>query len=147
MAEQSVYQAPSADLSVAAASDYPGLRRLPYFLYGIAAQIAYIMMVGMFADTPVVAGAAMLVWLGVFVYLAFQRFKNIGTSGWWVCMFIVPLANIYFALKATAFPEGYEDHKTMDTAGKVLIGLFVGAIVLGVGAAIMLPAMIGMGVQ
>jgi len=145
MAEQSVYRAPSADLSVSMDDDYPGLRRLPYFLYGIGAQIAYILLLATFAQQPAVAGLSVFLLLGVFLFLGFQRFRNIGSNGWWVLMFFVPLANIYFALKATAFPEGYDDHKEMDTAGKVLIALFVGSIVLGVGAAILVPTMLSTG--
>ena len=33
-------------------------------------------------------------------------------------------------LRCTAYPEGYEDHKTLDGPAKILIGIFVAAIVL-----------------
>ena len=33
-------------------------------------------------------------------------------------------------LRCTAYPEGYEDHKTLDGPAKIIIGIFVAAIVL-----------------
>jgi hypothetical protein len=61
---------------------------------------------------------------------AVQRLINVGLSKWWVPGLIVPLLNIWVAIQCIAAPEGYAQHKTLDTAGKVIIGLFPGAIVL-----------------
>ena len=145
MAEQSVYQAPAADLDTGReVTEYGGLTRLKYFLYGIGLQVIYYVLLGISgaAESGAMVAVAFLALLGGTVWLGYQRFVNIGSNGWWCLMIFVPIANIYFGLKALAFPTGYDDHKEMDTAGKVIIGLFVGMIVLGVVAAIMIPMML-----
>ena len=140
-----IYATPDANLDSGADSqkEYPGLRRLPYFLYSVGLNIAFsaiIATVAFVAESAV--GMTNLVLIGpliaVSVYLIVQRLRNLGASGWWAIGMFVPLLNIWVGIKTTAFPEGYDDHKTLDTAAKVIIGLLVGAMVLGIGAAIML---------
>lgn len=142
MAEQSVYSAPEAQLEMPEeAGSYPGFNRLQYFLFSMAIGVANFMLALMFADTPVVAMITMLAAVGASIYIILMRLKNVGSSAWWVLGFIVPLLNIYVGLMCIAFPPGYASHKQLDTAAKVIIGLFLGLIVLGVVAAIALPAM------
>jgi uncharacterized membrane protein YhaH (DUF805 family) len=58
------------------------------------------------------------------------RFKNLGYSGWWVLGLIVPILNLVVAIRLIAAPEGYAVHKTLDTPGKVIVGLAIGAFLL-----------------
>jgi uncharacterized membrane protein YhaH (DUF805 family) len=79
------------------------------------------------------AGLVLVVSLGsaIFgIWIVVQRLINVGLSGWWVLGLLVPILNIWVAVQCVAAPEGYAQHKTLDTAGKVIIGLFLGSIVL-----------------
>lgn len=66
------------------------------------------------------------------IWVTAKRLQNLGYSGWWVLGMLVPVLNIAVGVKCFAAPEGYADHKTLDTAGKVIIGSFLAMIVLTV---------------
>jgi len=68
------------------------------------------------------------------IWVTAKRLQNQGYSGWWVLGLIVPILNIAVSVKCIAAPEGYADHKTLDTSGKVVVGLLLAAIVLTVAA-------------
>lgn len=145
MAEQSVYSAPEAELATVDAGEYPGLDRLQYFLYSMGIGIANMVLTMMLMDSPL-SMVVMLAAIGASVWIIVQRLHNVGMNGWWTLAFIVPLLNIYVGLVCLAFPPGYKTHRTFDTAAKVLIGLFIAFMLLGVIgiiAAIALPAMSG----
>ena len=78
-----------------------------------------------------------LVGMGFGLWIAVQRLINVGLSGWWVLGLIVPILNIWVGFQCLAAPEGYAQHKTLDTAGKVIIGVFLGAIVLFIAIAVL----------
>ena len=144
MAETNVYDAPDSDLAMEAiAGDYEGLRRLPYFGYSLGVQVLVYLGLFLVGESGFLFLMAVSVAAGV--WLAVMRLKNTGWSGWWVLGMFVPLLNFYVSIRALAFPEGYSDHKTLDTPAKILIGLFVGLFVVGIVAAIMLPAMLAAG--
>lgn len=111
---------------------YGGIRRLPYFGYSllinvVSTALQFALAAGDMAGLVIVvslAGAVFGIWIAV------QRLINVGLSGWWVLGLIVPILNIWVAVQCIAAPEGYAQHKTLDTAGKVIIGLFLGFIVL-----------------
>jgi len=42
----------------------------------------------------------------------------------------VPILNIVVGIRLIAAPEGYAVHKTLDTPGKVIVGLLIGALLL-----------------
>ncbi len=144
MSETSVYDAPNAELATeTVAGDYEGIRRLPYFGYSMGAQLLFFLLLFVVGE----AGSLFLTVAAVVVamWLAVMRLKNTGWSGWWVLGMFVPLLNVYVGIRALAFPEGYSDHKTLDTPAKVIIALFVGFLVLGIGAAIILPTLVAAG--
>ena len=142
-----IYSTPDADLGTGTGpqTEYPGLRRLPYFLYSVGVNIVYALVVGGMAAMEVTSIAPTMVVLvavlAVSIYLLVKRLQNLGSSPWWAAAIFVPLLNIWIGLKTLAFPEGYDDHKTLDGTAKVLIGLFVGVFVLGIVAAILIPMM------
>ncbi len=144
MAETNVYDAPDAELAMeVAVGDYDRIRRLTYFGYSLGVQVLFylgLLLVGESGSLFLMAAlTAAAVWLAV------MRLKNTGWSGWWVLGMFVPLLNFYVGMRALAFPEGYSEHKTLDTPAKIIIGLFVGFLVLGIGAAIILPSLIAAG--
>lgn len=129
----------------AGARVYGGVRRLPYFGYlfggyvvagllqfGLrTAQIQGATTAGAFSWTmflPVAVFEILAIWVTA------KRLQNQGHSGWWVLGLIVPILNIAVSVKCIAAPEGYADHKTLDTSGKIVVGLLLAAIVLTVAA-------------
>lgn len=144
MAELTAYSPPQADLETPlAAEDYDGIGRARYFLSSMAVGIANMVATPMLAESTVLVLLVFGAVIALSIYLVLQRLKNIGMSGWWAVGMLVPLLNFYVGVACVAFPPGYQSHKIMDTAGKILIGLFVGMLVLGIGAAIVLPMMLG----
>jgi uncharacterized membrane protein YhaH (DUF805 family) len=144
MAEQSVYSAPAAELEMSRdSSEYDGFNRMQYFLFSLGIGVANLMLTMVFADTPSVAMICMLAAIVASVYIVVMRLKNVGSSAWWILGFIVPLLNIYVGVMCLAFPPGYQSHKQLDTAAKVIIGLFLGVFVLGIAAAVAVPMLAG----
>lgn len=126
---------------IESASEYPGLRRLPYFLISLAVNIGITFLVGFYGqNTPGLANLSTVVMVIVMIGLIVQRFRNQGASGFWAIGILVPLLNLYVSVRALAYPEGYADHKTFDLPAKIIIALFVLVFILGVVAAIAIPA-------
>lgn len=143
MAEQSIYSAPEARLEMPAETgEFGGYNRLQYFLISIAIGLGNVALTGLFADTPAVALLGMAAAVVASIYVIVMRLKNVGSSPWWVLAFIVPLLNIYAGLMCLAFPAGYARHKQLDGPAKIIIALFLGVFVLGIAAAIALPALL-----
>ena len=59
----------------------------------------------------------------VLLFPIYFRLKNIGMNPWWCLVAIVPLANLLISIRCLIFPEGYQDTKKLDTAGKVITGI------------------------
>lgn len=130
------------------ASAYPGWGRLKYFLLNLAGNlvigIVLAVLLGiagaMAARTPdsaepttailiigvLVSYAGIIAW-GFFTGV--QRVRNLGMSGWAVLWSLVPFMNIWIAWRMIACPEGYEQHRSLDTAGKVITWVMVGFMV------------------
>ena len=114
---------------------YGGIGRLAYFGYSILNSIvSNLLVLALGAVLPPEAVAvALIVPVLSFVagiVIAVLRLKNMGYSGWWVLGLIVPILNLIVAVKLIAAPEGYAVNKTLDTPGKVIVGLMLGLIVL-----------------
>jgi uncharacterized membrane protein YhaH (DUF805 family) len=126
------------------APQYPGYGRLRYFLTNLIITVVFyaIMFAVIFAALGSgggegAGGAIMIVilvlGLGVMVvsfYTAYQRVKNLGMSGWALLWTLVPIMNMWIGWRMFACPAGYEDHRTLDTAGKVISGIVIGLIAL-----------------
>jgi len=118
---------------------YKGLRRLPYFGYGLLAGLiiefleqAIFYTVGVGAAT---FGLGLLLGFLSFVvqvWIIALRLRNLGYSEWWCLGMLVPILNILIYFRCIACPEGYAHHKTLDTAGKIIAGIFLSLIVLAV---------------
>ena len=136
MSEYNPFTAPESfgDISGQATltREYGGIRRLPYFGYGFLLNIGVqvIQSIAVAAEAPGVVLLTLPISLIGAMALGYQRCLNIGMNPWWCLGLIVPLLNIFVGLRCIAYPEGYEDHKTLDTPAKVIIGLFIGMFVL-----------------
>lgn len=120
------------------AREYGGIRRLPYFGYSFLLNVVVQVMQGVGNAnnaTALIFLSIPIALVGTFV-LAYQRCKNIGMNPWWCLGMVVPLLNIFVGLRCTAYPEGYEDHKTLDGPAKIILGIFVAAIVLAIVAVV-----------
>jgi len=122
--------------------DYGGIGRLQYFGYSVLVGIInnVLQYAAISAGVPEAVFVLTLLGLGVSIVLVVQRLKNLGYSGWWAIGFIVPILNILVGLRCLAAPEGYADHKTLDGPAKVILGIFVGVIVLGIGVVFVIMA-------
>lgn len=112
--------------------DYGGIGRLAYFGCSFLANLVYqgLQKVGRDERSPTLLLAAIAVLVIATVAIGFQRCRNMGANGWWALGLFVPILNIVVGIKCIACPAGYQDHKTLDGPGRVLIGLLVGAIFL-----------------
>ncbi len=128
---------------------YPGIGRLAYFLLQMGMTFVFYFL--LFIGIKTVGGAGLegvaLVGMvaGILVaiaglYLGVKRVQNLGMSGWAVLWSLVPIMNIWIGWRMYACPPGYEYHRQLDLAGKILtgllIGLFVLSIVLNIAAAV-----------
>ena len=111
--------------------NYGGIGRLAYVGCLVALGLIQALLS---AATPTVEGYSALAF--VFAVLQFVpvvfRLKNIGMTGWWAILMLVPLANLVIGGYCLACPEGYQDSKELDTAGRVIVAVIVGLLVLAV---------------
>ncbi len=117
--------------------EYGGIGRLTY-LVGICIFAFFL-----FASTSTSRrdlGDGPVIWnlilLGVFIWLSVLRLRNIGTSGLWVLMYIVPGLGLWTSYKCFVQQEGYEQSKELDGPGKVIRGIFL-ALLVFIGVAIL----------
>ena len=114
---------------------YGGIGRLAYFGYSILNSIVsnlLVLALGAVLPPEAVAVALIVPALSFVagIVIVVLRLKNMGYSGWWVLGLIVPILNLIVAVKLIAAPEGYAVNKTLDTPGKVIVGVMLGLIVL-----------------
>lgn len=136
---------PSVRQAYEVEAQYPGYRRLRYFLtlmvvLPVFFAIVLIVMLGMFSgggDGGVIAATVTFIILALgmvagSLYIYYQRVINLGMSGWAVLWTFVPFLNIWIGWRMIACPAGYEHHRTLDKAGKVISGIFIGFFALGI---------------
>ncbi len=62
-----------------------------------------------------------------------SRLGNIGISGWWALLALVPNANVVVCVAAFTLPTGYRNTRKLDVWAKALLGLvavgFVAAVI------------------
>lgn len=116
---------------------YGGLKRLPYFGYGFL--MILVQSLAEAAEVPIIVLLMLPVSIVGAMALAYQRCRNIGMNPWWCLDLIVPILNIFVWIRCLAYPEGYKDHKTLDTPAKVVILgiLIMPVLIFGVSAASM----------
>lgn len=148
------YAAPAANHDVSPGFErpleYPGIGRLAYFglqfalTIGIYAILFLVILGAGSADSAEsgLAGFVIVILLAAagFIYIGVKRVQNIGMSGWAILWSLVPIISIWISWRMFACPAGYEQHRQLDTAGKVLTWLLIGLFVLGIVANIMAAA-------
>ena len=152
---------PEAANPVALQKSYGGIGRLAYVGLIVLAVIVSVVMdevlnlIGPEA-TVLLSIPVALIEFGAILWIDAQRITNTGYSRWWCVVIVMPWSiivipfalplsiivipfaiiaialNVILFLRCIACPEGYADHRKLDTAGKIAIGLFFGSIALGV---------------
>ena len=142
MSEYNPFSAPPAfddpASETAAQRVYGGIGRLAYFglsiLIGIVSNVATSVVLSLVTpdQTPALIAVVVVALLNLTasVTVIVLRLKNLGMNGFWVLGLIVPILNLVIAVRLIAAPEGYADHKTLDTPGKWIVGIFIGLFVL-----------------
>jgi len=143
MSEYNPFSAPPAfddpTSEIVAQRVYGGIGRLAYFglsiLIGVVSNVVMSLIVSQTtpgqSQAPVIAVAIVgLLNLTASVTVIVLRLKNLGMNGFWVLGLIVPILNLVIAVRLIAAPAGYADHKTLDTPGKWIVGIFIGLFVL-----------------
>ncbi len=110
--------------------NYGGIHRTGYFfgILGVAVINGIFDAAGQ-SESGIASLGLIITFLVSFV-LVVNRLRNIGMSGWWSLLILVPVANLFVGIKCTICPEGYQDTKKLDTAGKIIAGIFIGLVVL-----------------
>jgi uncharacterized membrane protein YhaH (DUF805 family) len=143
MSIENPYEAPSADLKAAPLESatgrtYGGIGRGAFFgawmliiVVGVVVAIVAVVMMGerFFEESIGALLALRLMLTAALVVAAGQRIKNLGQSPWWGLTILIPLYNLIVFVRCLAYPEGWSDHKTLDTTGKV-IGWVIGGVFL-----------------
>lgn len=142
MSEYNPFSAPPAfddpASEIAAQRVYGGIGRLAYFglsiLIGIVSNVATSVVLSLVTpdQTPALIAVVVVALLNLTasVTVIVLRLKNLGMNGFWVLGLIVPILNLVIAVRLIAAPAGYADHKTLDTPGKWIVGIFIGLFVL-----------------
>ena len=111
---------------------YGGIRRLGYFFGMIGVAVINGVFTGVAQGEPGIAFFGTIVILVLSFVLIVNRLHNIGMNGWWSLLILVPIVNLFVGIRCLICPEGYQDTKTLDTAGKVIAGILIGLGILAV---------------
>lgn len=116
------------------AKQYGGIRRAGYWLGMVGVTVLNVLF--SLAGEPGLALFGSLIAIVLSIVLVVNRLHNIGMSGWWSLLILVPIANLFVGVRCAICPEGYQDTKKLDTAGRVLAGIFIACLVIVVIAVI-----------
>ena len=149
MNEYNPFAAPSVYGDVASENmprrEYGGIGRAAYFGLGILLNVIVqvVQAGGVAVQSPALVYATIPFALVGGCVLAWHRCRNLGMNPWWCLGIMIPILNIFVGIRCLAYPEGYEDHKTLDGPAKVIIGLFLALILFAVIAIVAAVTFIG----
>ncbi len=112
--------------------NYEGIRRTGYFFGMLGVAIVHGIFNAAAQGELGLASLGLIITCALSFILVVNRLKNIGMSGLWSLLILVPLANLFIGVKCAMCPEGYQDTKKLDTAGKIIAGILIGLVVLSV---------------
>jgi len=107
--------------------NYPGIRRGWYFL---CLLVIGGLTKGLRGNSTEVSIGWVVVPLALWIVLIIARLRNVGKSGWWSLLLPVPIANIVLGAWCFAYPEGYQEEKRIDKAGKIILCLYAAWVCL-----------------
>lgn len=136
--EANPYATPKSNLGIDtnpyAQPEYGGIRRLAYFARILLTTFLFVIVAvvgGVMGGEPalVLILICALVFFILYIRFALLRIRNIGASGWWLLLMLVPVASNALAIVLLACPEGFADHKKMDTIG-IIVAVILGGLTL-----------------
>lgn len=121
---------PPVPIAPVATIQHSGIGRLAYsgILIGITLLTAVLQ--AAVASEPSAAGVVTLLSVAVCFVPVVLRLQNIGKSGWWSLLCLIPIANLYIGVLCLFAPAGYERSKKLDTPAKVILSIIIGFIAL-----------------
>ena len=105
------------------AKTYEGIQRKGYWI-GMVVLSLVSMLIGSTGSDGLAAVGSLIMLVGSFS-LVISRLQNIGMSGLWSILILVPILNLIVGVTCLIAPEGYHDSKRLDTTAKVLGGIFL----------------------
>lgn len=161
--EQNPYRPPTADIGNDAEPEFADvpyfgfkdrIGRIRYLTYGFLGSLALIIPAALIGglltatQNSALAGLGMVViglgYLAVFVYqitLAVRRCHDFNASGWLALLSLIPLVNLIFLfIPGTAGENNYGLKPKPGKGAVILVVIFGGIAVIGILAAIALPA-------
>lgn len=158
------YQVPRSNVDLQTQEDYSEVKafsvsgrlgRVRYLTYSMGYGLLFYLLIGMLIggmvlagikpDSPVMLGVGIVAYIGVIVFtfmLTIQRAHDFNKSGWWSLLALIPLVNLAFLFVPGTDGENRFGKKTPPNRGAALILIlaFVGLAVIGILAAIAIPA-------
>lgn len=110
------------------AKEYGGIGRAGYLL-GMAGATVLNYLFSL-AGEPGLTLFGFLIAIVLSFVLVVDRLHNIGMSGWWSLLILVPIANLFIWVRCAICPKGYQDTKKLDTAGRVLGMIIIAFLIL-----------------
>jgi uncharacterized membrane protein YhaH (DUF805 family) len=112
-----------------APANHPGIGRAAYFGLSLLAGLVIGFFMGLLGlQDPTVGGLVIAV---AYIALAANRFQNMGMSGWWSLMILVPLVNVVVQVMLLVCQPGYTQTNRLDANGKLVLWILVGTIIFG----------------
>ena len=107
--------------------NYGGMNRLDYFIGGLTAGvfIAIAVVFAIHMESTIMLGLFMLASVCAQLWLGSERCMNLGLDGPWCLALLIPCIGPIFGIVLSIAPEGYADHKKMDTTGYILLVVFL----------------------
>ncbi|WP_152052635.1 hypothetical protein [Tautonia marina] len=138
MAIDNPYEAPRAELAApppAEGKTYGGIGRGLYLGLGFLSWVALgVLLEGLSVAWPEVYDQGSLIIMAAqiagMICLSGLRIRNMGQSFWWGLALIVPVYGLIVLIRCLAYPEGWSDHRTLDTPGKIIGSLIAAVIIL-----------------
>lgn len=121
---------PPVPIAPVATIQHSGIGRLAYFGILIGITLLTAVLQAAVASKPSAAGVVTLLSVAVCFVPVVLRLQNIGKSGWWSLLCLIPIANIYIGVLCLFAPAGYEQSKKLDTPAKVILSIIIGFIAL-----------------
>ncbi len=112
--------------------NYGGIRRTGYFFGMLGVCVLNGTLNAAAQGEPGVASFVLIITLVLTFVLVVNRLHNIGKSGWLSLLILVPIANLFVGIPCLIFQEGYQDTKELDTAGKIIAGIFIAIVLIAV---------------
>jgi uncharacterized membrane protein YhaH (DUF805 family) len=117
--------------------EYGGIPRHSYIIYSIGIGTLW-MIVSFRQQGPAAAWLVHVLGLGAAFCVTVPRLHNLGMSGLWSLLLLVPIVNILLTVRCSAFPEGYADHRQLDLAARVILGCILALLVIPLGLVMVL---------